>query len=98
GIVVIAESHLGLTDNLSYASVPPARILAQIETVARAAPAAVLTWCTNYAGALVAAEAERLHGIPVLDATTLPLWHALRLIGRDTAPARAEWGRLFALA
>lgn len=98
GIAVIAESHLGLTDNLSYASVPAERILAQIETVARAAPDAVLTWCTNYAGALVAAEAERRHGLPVLDATTLPLWHALRLIGRDTAPAAPLWGRLFALA
>lgn len=98
GIAVIAESHLGLTDNLSYASVPAERILAQIETVTRAAPDAVLTWCTNYAGALVAAEAERRHGLPVLDATTLPLWHALRLVGRDTAPAAPLWGRLFALA
>ncbi|MFN7000437.1 MAG: Asp/Glu/hydantoin racemase [Elioraea tepidiphila] len=98
GITVIAESHLGLTDNLSYASVPAERILAQIETVARAAPDAVLTWCTNYAGALVAAEAERRHGLPVLDATTLPLWHALRLVGRDTGPAAPQWGRLFALA
>ncbi len=98
GIAVIAESHLGLTDNLSYASVPPERILGQIEAVARAGPDAVLTWCTNYAGALVAAEAERRHGIPVLDATTLPLWHALRLLGRDTEAAAAAWGRLFALA
>lgn len=98
GITVIAESHLGLTDNLSYASVPPERILGQIEAVARAAPDALLTWCTNYAGALVAAEAERRHGIPVLDATSLPLWHALRLIGRDTTRAAPAWGRLFALA
>lgn len=97
GIAVMAESHLGLTDNLSYASVPLDRILAQIETVAPARPDAVLTWCTNYAGALVAAEAERRHGIPVLDATTLPLWQALRLLGRDTAPAAPGWGRLFAL-
>jgi maleate isomerase len=98
GIAVIAESHLGLTDNLSYASVPPERILTQIDAVARVAPDAVLTWCTNYAGALVAAEAERRHGVPVLDATTLPVWHALRLLGRDTAPAAPSWGRLFAVA
>lgn len=98
GIAVIAESHLGLTDNLSYGAVAPDRILGQIETVARSRPDAVLVWCTNYAGALVAAEAERRHGLPVLDATTLPLWHALRLIGHDTAPAAPAWGRLFALA
>jgi maleate isomerase len=98
GIAVIAESHLGLTDNLSYASVASDRILSQIETVAPAGPDAVVTWCTNYAGALAAAEAERRHGVPVLDATTLPLWQAFRLLGRETAPAAPAWGRLFALA
>jgi hypothetical protein len=34
----------------------------------------------------------------VLDATILPLWRALRLMGCDTGPAAPVWGRLFALA
>jgi maleate isomerase len=92
GIAVVAKSHLGLTDNLCYASVPPDRSLGQIEAVARTRPDAVLTWCTNDAGALVAAEAERRYGVPVLDATTLPLWRGLRLMGCDTGPAAPRLG------
>jgi maleate isomerase len=99
GIDCVAESHLGLSDNLSYAAVPPARIMAQIREAVAAAPArpeAVLTWCTNYAGALAAAEAEAETGIPVLDATVLPIWQALGLLGVDMAPAAPRWGMLFA--
>ncbi|MCU0985567.1 MAG: Asp/Glu/hydantoin racemase [Acetobacteraceae bacterium] len=98
GVETVAESHLGLTDNLSYASVPYGTILEQIDTVAAAKPEAILTWCTNYAAAMVAAEAERRHGIPMLDATTLPLWAGLRMIGLDTAPLAPRWGSLFSRA
>lgn len=99
GFDCVAESHLGLTDNLSYAGVAPARIADQARAaVAAARPEAVLTWCTNYAGALVAAELEAELGLPVLDATLLPVWGALRIVGAPTAPAAARWGRLFALA
>lgn len=99
GIDCVSESHLGLTDNLSYAGVAPASIAAQArEAVARARPDAVLAWCTNYAGALVAAEVEAELGLPVLDATLLPVWGALRMMGAATAPAAPRWGRLFALA
>jgi maleate isomerase len=95
GLETVAESHLGLTDNLSYASVPYGTILEQIETVAAARPDAIITRCTNYAAAMVAAEAERRHGIPVLDATTLPLWAGLRMLGLDTAPLAPRWGEVF---
>jgi maleate isomerase len=95
-IEVIAESHLGLTDNLSYAGVAPGHILDQIATVMPQRPDAVLTWGTNYAGAIVAEAAEAAHGITVLDATTLPLWQVLGRLGCKTPPAAARWGRLFA--
>lgn len=98
GLETVAESHLGLTDNLSYASVRYGTILEQIDTVVAAKPDAILTWCTNYAAAMVAAEAEQRHGIPVLDATTLPLWAGLRMLGLDTAPLAPRWGSLFSRA
>jgi maleate isomerase len=98
GLKTVAESHLGLTDNLSYASAPLAAIAAQIDVVAAAKPDAIITWCTNYAAALVVAEAEQRHGIPVYDATTLPLWAALRMAGHDTASLAARWGSLFSRA
>lgn len=97
-IETAAENHLGLTDNLSYASVPYGTILDQIDAAAAAKPDAILTWCTNYAAAMVAAEAERRHGVPVLDATTLPLWAGLRMLGLDTAPLAPRWGSLFSRA
>jgi maleate isomerase len=96
GLETVAESHLGLTDNLSYASVPLGTIAGQIDAVAAARPDAILTWCTNYAGALVAAEAEARTGIAVYDATTLPLWASLRMAGVETSPLAARWGSLFA--
>lgn len=96
GLATVAESHLGLTDNLSYASAPLPAIAAQIDTVAASKPDAIITWCTNYAAALVVAEAERCHDIPIYDATTLPLWAALRMVGHDTARLAPRWGRLFA--
>lgn len=97
GFEVVGESHLGLTNNLSYAAVPLDQIRAQVESVMAARPEAVLTWCTNYAGALIAADAERSHDVTVLDATVLPLWHALRMLGVRTSPAAAAWGSLFGL-
>ncbi len=99
GFDCVSESHLGLSDNLSYAGVAPSRIATQVrEAVAAARPDAVLAWCTNYAGALVVAEMEAELGLPVLDATLLPVWGALRMMGAATAPAVARWGRVFALA
>lgn len=95
GLETVAESHAGLADNLSYASVALPEIAAQVDTVAAARPDAILSVCTNFAGGLVAAEAERRHGIPVLDTTTLPLWWALRMLGHDTAPLAPRWGGLF---
>jgi maleate isomerase len=99
GLDCVAESHLGLTDNLSYAGVEAARIRAQIREVAAhpARPQAVLTWGTNYPGAAAAAAAEAETGLLVLDATALPLWQALRRLGIPTAPLAPRWGRAFAL-
>lgn len=98
GIACVSESHLGLTDNLSYASVAPARIVAQArDAVLATRPDAVLTWCTNYAAALVAAEIEAELDLPVLDATLLPVWGACRMMGVNGYPASCRWGRLFAL-
>jgi maleate isomerase len=98
GIETVAESHAGLSDNLSFAFVPLHEIAAQVAAVAAAGPDVILSVCTNFAGALVAAEAERRHGVPVLDTTTLPLWWALRTLGHDTAPLAARWGGLFSRA
>ena len=93
GWQVVAESHLGLTDNLSYASVPFARIAEQARDVARARPDVLLAWCTNYAAAPICADIEAETGIPFWDATALGVLAGLRAAGSAARPPDA-WGSL----
>jgi maleate isomerase len=97
GWEVLAESHLGLTDNLSYASVPFARIAEQAREVARARPDVLLAWCTNYAAAPVAADVEAETALPFWDATALGVLAALRAAGVAERPG-AAWGSLMGVA
>ncbi len=89
GVEVVAESHLGMTDNLSYAGVPAATILRQAREVAAARPQAILAWCTNYPAAPLAAAIEAETGLPLWDATALGVVAALAAVG---APNPAGWG------
>lgn len=94
GVMTVAESHLGMTDNLSFAAVPYATILEQARTVAAAGPDIILAWCTNYPAAPIAAAAEAAVGIPFWDATALGVKGALSALGQ--AGPGAAWGSLFA--
>lgn len=67
GWLVSAEDHLGLSDNLSYAAVPYAEILAQAERVAPHCDV-LLGWCTNYPVPVIGTEFK---GKPIWDATVL---------------------------
>jgi maleate isomerase len=96
GYEVVADACAGLSDNLSYASVPLDKIAAMARKVAAAKPQLVLCLCTNFPAAVLAAPLEAELGLPVWDSTALGVWHALRLAGVDTAPAAAQWGSLFA--
>lgn len=91
-----AESHSGLKDNLSFASVPADAIAAMLREVARSKPAAIVTFCTNFLAAPVVPALEAELGIPIYDSTVLPVWKALKLCGVDPRPGR-RWGRLFDL-
>ncbi|HYF08655.1 MAG TPA: hypothetical protein VD970_13610, partial [Acetobacteraceae bacterium] len=94
GFNTVAESHLGLTDNLSYAFVPYATILHQARAVAAARPEVILAWCTNYPAAPVAAAVEEATGVAFWDATALGVKGALDRLG--TPGPGAAWGSLFA--
>ena len=98
GFECVAEAHAGLSDNLSYASVPPEQIAAMARVVAKGRPQAVICLCTNFPAAVMAAPLEAELGVPVYDSTALGVWHALRLCGVDTRPAAPLWGSLFAEA
>jgi maleate isomerase len=91
GIEVVAESHLNMTDNLSFASVPAWRIREQVTAVTKTGKAqAVLAWCTNYPAAPLAEWTEAACGVPLIDATALGVWAGLRAAGVPAAPA--GWG------
>jgi maleate isomerase len=96
GFDCVAHAHAGLSDNLSYASVPPQQIAAMARQVASARPQAIVCLCTNFPAAVMAAPLEAELGLPVYDSTALGVWHALQLAGVDTRPAAAQWGSLFA--
>jgi maleate isomerase len=98
GYEVVAHAFAGLSDNLSYASVPPERIGAMAREVAAAKPQVIVCLCTNFPAAVVAAPLEAELALPVYDSTALGVWHALRLAGVDTAPATPLWGSLFSQA
>lgn len=98
GYDCVADACAGLSDNLSYASVPLEQVAAMARDVARARPQAIVCLCTNFPAAVMAAPLEAELGLPVYDSTALGVWHGLRLAGVDTAPAAPAWGSLFAQA
>jgi maleate isomerase len=95
GFDCLAHANSGLRDNLSYASVSMHEIAAMARSVAVAKPQAIVSLCTNFPAAVMAAPLEAELGIPVYDSTALGVWHGLQLCGADTRPAAASWGSLF---
>ncbi len=96
GFACVAEAHSGLTDNFSYCTVPDAEIVAMIRGVAASAPDVIITYCTNFPAAHLAAALEAELGIPIYDSVSVGVWKALRLIGLPTTPGR-RWGSAFAM-
>ena len=94
GLQCVAERHLSLQDNFSFAEVPEAEVADLIEDVVREGCDAVAVVCTNMRGAGVAEPLERKLGVPVFDSIAVTLWACLIATGVD--PARIHgWGRLF---
>jgi maleate isomerase len=94
GYACVAERHLGLHVNHSFAAVEPDSIRALVREVAQAAPECITTFCTNLRAAQLVEDLEGELGIPVYDTVATALWGALRLCGVDTRRVTG-WGRLF---
>ena len=85
GLTCVAEVGAGLTDNFSYCQVPDTEVAQMIRTVALAKPAAILTYCTNFAAAHLVDDLERELGLPIYDSVSMGVWSALRRAGITTA-------------
>jgi len=95
GIECVAERHLGLHDNFSFAEVPDTQLAIMMREAAFARPDAVTTFCTNLHAAHLVRAFEMATDIPAYDTVATVVWKALRMLGVDTKPL-ASWGRLFA--
>lgn len=96
GIDVVAEHHVGLSDNESFARVDPQDLVGPSREMAAGAaeksPDALIYLCTNLYGAPVVEHVEAETGTPVLDSVAVTLWKCLALAG---APGLApKWGKL----
>jgi len=96
GIPCVAERHVGLRDNFSFAEVTEAQLQAMVREVSQAGADTVAILCTNLRGAPLAARLEAELGMPVLDSVATALWGALRLAGADPGGITG-WGGLFRL-
>lgn len=100
GIDCVAERHLGLQENFTFAQVTDEQIRSMVRDVmagqAEQRPQAIAIFCTNLRGAPLAAELEAEFGVPVYDTIATVVWKALRLVGVE-ASRITHWGSLFAL-
>lgn len=96
GIDCVAERHLQLQDNFSFAAVTEAQLERMAHEVADAAPQAIAVVCTNLRAAPLAPKLEVALRCPVYDSVAAALWKSLCLAGGDPAQI-TRWGGLFAL-
>ena len=98
GFECVAERHLGLQDNFSFAEVGSQQLRSLAHDAMNAPGAdraeAVVILCTNLRGAPLVAAMEAELGVPVYDSVAAVVWKSLRLAGVDTRRV-AGWGRLF---
>src|SRR6201995_5225649 len=95
GLNCVAERHLSLADNFSFAEVPEAEVARMIEEVVREGADAAVVLCTNMRGAAVAEPLERKLGARVFDSIAVTLWGCLIAAGVDPSIVRG-WGSVFA--
>jgi maleate isomerase len=95
GLNCVAERHLSLADNFSFAEVPETEVARLCEEVVREGSDAVVVLCTNMRGAGAAEPLERKLGVGIFDSIAVTLWACLVAAGVDPSIVRG-WGGLFA--
>jgi maleate isomerase len=94
GFHCVAERHLGMHVNFSFAEVTEEQIWRLAREVAAARPKAITTFCTNLKAAHLAGGLERELRIPVYDTIATVVWKSLRMVKIDTTRVKG-WGSLF---
>jgi maleate isomerase len=94
GFKCVAERHLGLSVNFSFAEVGEDEICRMVREVAGAKPKCIATFCTNLRAAQLAARLEAELGVPIYDTIATVVWKSLRIAGIDTRRIQ-KWGSPF---
>ncbi|HVV40870.1 MAG TPA: aspartate/glutamate racemase family protein [Nitrobacter sp.] len=94
GFPCVAERHLDLQDNFSFAEIDKDRISSIARELVSAGCDSIAILCTNMRGAPIATALEAELSCTIYDSVAVTLWKSLLLAGID--PARVtNWGRLF---
>ena len=96
GIEIVASRRADLSDNYSFAEIPPDAVRAMCGDVAVQGAQAIAIVCTNMRGPGIVPSIEAEFDIPVLDSIAVTLWGALGVAGIDSARL-SPFGRLFSL-
>lgn len=94
GFTIVAERHMGESENFAFAEIDPATIADMARAVAAERPDAIIIVCTNLRSPGIVESLEQELNLPVYDSLSTVVWHAVRLAGVDARPARG-WGYLF---
>jgi maleate isomerase len=94
GVDVVAEEHLGISDNLSFAHVDADTVNRMVGNVVAARPDAIAVICTNLAAAPLVDGWETHYGVPVHDTIATAVYGARVAVGKDPAMV-SGFGRLF---
>ena len=94
GFNVVAERHLGLSENFAFGEVAPHQVEDMIRATAKAAPQAILVMCTNLLAAPLVEALERELGAPILDSVASAVWGSSRIAGVDPSGV-TRWALLF---
>ena len=90
----MAERHLNLQDNFSFALIEPQSVADMARAVAPARCDAIAILCTNMRGADLAGPLESELNIPIYDSISTAILKSLSIAGVDTDRVRG-WGSLF---
>lgn len=83
GVQVVAEAHLGLTDNHSFGLVEPPQIRRMVDACNGSDALALLVLCTNLRAAALVDELAHRSGLAVLDSVAQTLSHTVSLAAQQ---------------
>jgi maleate isomerase len=85
GLTCVAWTNEGVSVNWDFCLISPDLVATRCREVARAAPEAIVIFCTNLCGAPVVDQLEAELGMPILDSVAVCLWGAFHRLGQPVA-------------